>query len=238
MVGGVGLHQAHAADHLKSPTTLGALVSLVGRLGIHRGTLLRAALLGATARLILWLRRAAGENGGGPGVGEIAFAAVVGAEDAELRRGAGDGIGNGGRRGRDGRGRGGRRDDRGRRDPGGVPRAGQRVADAEVESVSLDRPKEFEWSMRTDADGRFDWDGAPQNPANYVVHKTGFFGKQAVLAANESQQTVALERIDESPGIRVQGRVLNDESGQLVEKFEILVPTLIPIERILNMPND
>src|SRR6185503_15023014 len=71
------------------------------------------------------------------------------------------------------------------------------VADAEVEAVRLDRPKEFEWRARTDADGRFNWDGAPQDPATYVVHKTGFLGKQAVLAANESEQTVALERIGE-----------------------------------------
>ncbi len=100
---------------------------------------------------------------------------------------------------------------------------GSGVADAGIEVESLNRPKEFEWSTRTDTDGRFAWDGAPEQPASYGVYKSGFRRKQVTLTADGSEQTIALERLEELTGIRVQGRVVNDETSQFIEKYQILV---------------
>jgi hypothetical protein len=89
---------------------------------------------------------------------------------------------------------------------------------------------EFQWSTKTDVEGRFSWDSAPVNPASYAIYKPGFHGTQVVLAADGSEQTVTVERIGgaaeqigDDAGVRVQGRVLDNESGQPIEKFRVFV---------------
>jgi hypothetical protein len=108
---------------------------------------------------------------------------------------------------------------------------GSGVADAEVgvDAIAPGR-MEFQWSTKTDIDGRFTWDGAPVDPASYAIYKPGFHGTQVVLAANGSEQTVTVERIGgaaeqigDDAGVRVQGRVLDNESGQPIEKFRVFV---------------
>jgi protocatechuate 3,4-dioxygenase beta subunit len=73
---------------------------------------------------------------------------------------------------------------------------GSGVADAEVgvDAIAPGR-MEFQWSTKTDIEGRLTSDGAPVDPASYAIYKPGFHGTQ-VVAADGSEQTVTVERID------------------------------------------
>jgi Carboxypeptidase regulatory-like domain len=83
--------------------------------------------------------------------------------------------------------------------------------------------REFQWTARTDADGRFMWDGAPEQPVALEVIKPGFQLNRVSLTAGDIENVVTLKRRIEPGTILVQGRVLDEERGQPIERFQIFV---------------
>jgi RNA polymerase sigma factor (sigma-70 family) len=83
--------------------------------------------------------------------------------------------------------------------------------------------REFQWTTRTDADGRFMWDGAPEQPVALEVAKPGFQLNRVSLTAGDIENVVTLKRRIEPGTILVQGRVLDEERGQPIDRFQILV---------------
>ena len=83
--------------------------------------------------------------------------------------------------------------------------------------------REFQWTARTDADGRFMWDGAPEQAVALAVIKPGFQLNRVSLTAGNIENVVTLRRPIEPGTILVQGRVLDEERGQAIDRFQILV---------------
>lgn len=76
----------------------------------------------------------------------------------------------------------------------------------------------IEWSATTDADGRFEWDGAPPNPQSFSFGLAGYAlvrGQAFVPGAPE--QTIVMDRIR-----ALKGTVRNAASGEPIEQFYVL----------------
>lgn len=82
---------------------------------------------------------------------------------------------------------------------------------------------ELRWSVTTDSDGHFNWNGAPEQPLKYMIWKPGYAIAKAVLLADGREQLATLERMDASAGARIQGRVVANDSNLPIAKFQITV---------------
>src|SRR5207247_4391701 len=88
--------------------------------------------------------------------------------------------------------------------------------------VSLDNngPNEpgYEFSTTTDAKGRFEWDGAPNEAMSFYFGKKGYAQRRNVRLKLNEENLVTLHNPRE-----VQGQVLDADSGQAITKFRAAV---------------
>lgn len=97
-------------------------------------------------------------------------------------------------------------------DASGLPVAETRV------SISQWRQKQtLEWSARTDGEGRFEWDSAPEEPVMLYFYKEGYVSQGLELTPTNGEQIV---RLMERP--LVAGRVFDAESKLPVSSFTIM----------------
>ncbi len=102
-------------------------------------------------------------------------------------------------------------------DPAGQPLEGVTVSTG----PGSDPDPKFQWRTMTDVNGSFLWNGAPDTPVNLTFTKLGFRQERASITANGNEQTVTLERVEESgEGIRIQGQVLDAATGQPIPAFK------------------
>ncbi len=93
--------------------------------------------------------------------------------------------------------------------------AGEPIPDVQV-SLENNGPNEspYEFSTKTGADGRFLWDGAPDEEMQFYFGKTGYAQKRGVKLKLNEENVITLRNPRQ-----VQGLVLDAESGQPVTNF-------------------
>jgi len=74
----------------------------------------------------------------------------------------------------------------------------------------------YEFSAATDADGRFEWNGAPDEPMPFNFKKSGYAQLQSKELQPEVENVVVLREPRQ-----VQGVVLDADSGQPITKFRV-----------------
>jgi hypothetical protein len=93
------------------------------------------------------------------------------------------------------------------------PLPGARLA---LESPNGAVPETYEFEGTTDSDGRFEWDGAPDEPASFYVYKVGYEQKRQQRLEPNKDNLVTLRKCR-----RVQGRVLDAATEQPVTRFRV-----------------
>lgn len=97
-------------------------------------------------------------------------------------------------------------------DEDGEPIRGAQVATAMWAGSSC-----LKWSTRTDAEGRFDWDGAPFELVHFRISKGGYIGKlQYTMKPSEKEYIIELP--DE---LLIRGSVVSAETGGPIESFSV-----------------
>lgn len=94
----------------------------------------------------------------------------------------------------------------------GEPLAGARV----VLEGSGEIGRTYQFSTRTDDDGRFEWDSAPSEPLQYYFYAAGYQQKRDHVLRPGEDNTVVLKRER-----RVLGRVVDESSGEPVTRFKV-----------------
>lgn len=105
-----------------------------------------------------------------------------------------------------------------------VDNEGRPVAKAEVQLEVDERNLEvFEWSAKTDANGRFEWKSAPHSKEKFVVIASGHEIKHGLdLVADGTEQTVVLAKA-KPRSVRVSGVVTDTATEQSIETFQVLI---------------
>jgi RNA polymerase sigma factor (sigma-70 family) len=98
-------------------------------------------------------------------------------------------------------------------DPADRPIAGAIVA---VDTWRTHRS--LNWRVETDAEGRFRWDEAPEDPVTIDTGKQGFIW----IRRHEIRASAAEVAITIHPTWRISGRVTDAETGKSIEKFSVL----------------
>jgi len=96
----------------------------------------------------------------------------------------------------------------------GEPLAGARV----VLEGSGEIGRSYEFSTRTDDDGRFEWDSAPSEPMPFYFYAAGYEQKRNHVLRPSEDNTVVLKRER-----RVLGKVVDASSGEPVTRFKVAV---------------
>lgn len=93
--------------------------------------------------------------------------------------------------------------------------AGEPIPDVQM-SLENNGPNEsaYEFSTKTGADGRFLWDGAPDEEMQFYFGKSGYAQKRGVRLKLNEENVVTLRKPRE-----VQGQVVDAQSGQSVTNF-------------------
>ena len=98
-----------------------------------------------------------------------------------------------------------------------VDRAGNPVANAALRLAQWrDVPNIGGFWARTDAEGRFTWNGAPDDAITLSVNKEGFQSVQLPVVANGQELQIT---ISSEPAILVRGTVVDDETGKPIDSF-------------------
>ena len=104
-----------------------------------------------------------------------------------------------------------------------VDEQGNPVTNAFVETTRRGENK-IRWSTNTDADGRFQWNSAPEEPLLYSVLAEGFNQAYAqTLEANGSEQVIRLTRHADVDNIQIRGTVADADTGQPLNTFKVFV---------------
>ncbi|HYV29488.1 MAG TPA: carboxypeptidase-like regulatory domain-containing protein, partial [Candidatus Binatia bacterium] len=86
-----------------------------------------------------------------------------------------------------------------------------------------------EWSIRTDAGGRFGWESAPQEPLLYSFQADGFNQAYGLkLQADGSDHEIRLSREQATDTIQLTGTALDADTGLPLEAFKVLRRDLEP----------
>lgn len=87
--------------------------------------------------------------------------------------------------------------------------------------------RKVEWSVKTDAAGRFEWDSAPAEPLLYWFEAEGFTWARGVrLKADGSDHEIKLGRKGHpinSESVRVEGTAVDEESGLPLDEFKVSI---------------
>jgi hypothetical protein len=95
-------------------------------------------------------------------------------------------------------------------DPEGKP-----IAEASVHIPTFPFCKGISFNARTDAEGRFEWDSAPEGPVDFIVGATGFLVPELVrVTASEREAFITLK-----PAVDVRLDVVEAETGKAVPQF-------------------
>lgn len=89
--------------------------------------------------------------------------------------------------------------------------------------ISLESPmggvaESYEFSATTDKDGRFEWDGAPDEPVSFYFGKTGYEQKRRQQLKPNEENIITLRKSRE-----VRGWVLDAETEKPITKFRVAV---------------
>jgi uncharacterized GH25 family protein/5-hydroxyisourate hydrolase-like protein (transthyretin family) len=89
----------------------------------------------------------------------------------------------------------------------------------------------LEWSVRTDEQGRFTWDSAPADAVLYWFEAPGFSAaRDESLKADGTDHEIRLTRQQStpaSPKVRITGTVTDEETGQTLDDFKVLIASPI-----------
>jgi len=100
-------------------------------------------------------------------------------------------------------------------DPSGAPIAGVKVAHQAPQLGTIN--DEIEWSAVTDAEGRFEWDSAPEEALEFHFEAPGWAHRRRLkLAPQAGEHVVTLK-----PPRRIAGQVMDAQDGRPIPKFEI-----------------
>lgn len=105
-----------------------------------------------------------------------------------------------------------------------IDEQGNPVANAFVETTRRAVDK-IRWSTNTDADGRFQWNSAPEEALLYSVLAEGFNRAYAqTLEANGSEQVIKLTRKEpDVDTLKIRGTVMDADTGQPLSAFKVFV---------------
>ncbi|MFO1478302.1 MAG: carboxypeptidase regulatory-like domain-containing protein [Verrucomicrobiota bacterium] len=84
----------------------------------------------------------------------------------------------------------------------------------ELQGTQLGPLARSEFSTRTDTEGRFEWDSAPEDGADFNFRKTGYEQKRFAFLKPDTDNVVTLRKQRQ-----VQGQVLDADTGQPVSRF-------------------
>ncbi len=99
------------------------------------------------------------------------------------------------------------------KDESGNPVPGARLS---LESASGGSSEDYRFEMLSGADGLFEWLGAPEDPQNFAVLKSGYEAKRRVTLKPGEFNEVTLRK-----GRTVRGLVLEDQTGHPMPKFRM-----------------
>jgi hypothetical protein len=96
------------------------------------------------------------------------------------------------------------------------------VADATVAVAQWRGRDALQWKTKTDAQGRFRWDDAPDDEVMLLVKKPGFRKREDAKAQpGPTEQTFTLR-----PALKIRGTVIDAQTGNLVEEFRVTPGTV------------
>jgi peroxiredoxin/5-hydroxyisourate hydrolase-like protein (transthyretin family) len=106
-----------------------------------------------------------------------------------------------------------------------VDESGQPVVGAEVEMDRLDLgPMEYDWHAVTDNDGRFLWDGAPEDVHPYYFSAPGYHSLSVpALIADGEDKSIVLRKLVEGDKTRIYGSVLDATNNLPIDKFAVVI---------------
>lgn len=95
---------------------------------------------------------------------------------------------------------------------------GEAISDARLslESRMNDGSQAFRFEMKSDKDGRFEWDGAPEEPQRFYIYKEGYESKSGQTLKVAEENVVTLRK-----GRKVQGWVVDAETEKPITKFRV-----------------
>lgn len=71
--------------------------------------------------------------------------------------------------------------------------------------------------LKTDTDGRFEWDGAPEDSVIFEIRKPGYAGElEMMLYPDEQEHPIVLQEL-----LRIGGAVVDDETGEPLDDFKV-----------------
>ena len=95
----------------------------------------------------------------------------------------------------------------------GDPLAGVRIA---LESKTGGVSDTFQLELNSGQDGRFEWDGAPEEAQNFCFLKTGYEAKRGQTLKPNEENVITLRHTR-----KIEGRVLDAATGQPLTKFRV-----------------
>jgi thiol-disulfide isomerase/thioredoxin len=106
-----------------------------------------------------------------------------------------------------------------------IDEAGHAVADATVQMDRIENgPMEYEWSVTTGNDGRFQWDSAPEDGHPYYFSAVGHHSRsEAALVADGQDKIITLRTATPSDQTLVSGIVVDDSNNAPIGKFKLIV---------------
>ena len=107
--------------------------------------------------------------------------------------------------------------------------AGHPVPNAFIETTRRGFNK-IKWSATTDAEGRFEWASAPQEPLLYSVLAEGFNRAYALpFQADDSDHQIKLTRYNpDKDAIQITGTAVDAETGLPLDEFKVMLGDLDP----------
>jgi RNA polymerase sigma factor (sigma-70 family) len=98
------------------------------------------------------------------------------------------------------------------------------IAKTDSDSQGL---RHFEWSVRTDEQGRFEWDSAPAESVGYWFEAPGYSAiREQMLKADGSDHEIRLTRSESpagTPRVKIAGSVLDEDTGQPLDDFRVMI---------------
>jgi RNA polymerase sigma factor (sigma-70 family) len=87
-------------------------------------------------------------------------------------------------------------------------------------------PVQTEFSRKTDADGRVEWDGAPDRELDFDIAAPGYMRRDEITVRPDGTE----HEIVMTPALTISGTVTDDQTGEPIPRFRILTgwPTPIP----------
>lgn len=107
-------------------------------------------------------------------------------------------------------------------DESGAPIAKAGIA---MSADELNRNR-FDWSAKTDEQGRFEWLTAPASQAYYAVSASGYKSQSRLpMIADGTEHLITLRQSIEAGPVRFSGTVVDAETRQPVQSFKVLMST-------------